>query len=277
MMHQGAPQVHPDFRDLLSTSKPKSTGSRPFGKPLPDNHVHNACRIPSPPMTVDREGRTNDLDAHAIRAAMTAVSKYKTRNPFEIIEYRNIILRDICRFKNLLGYYVYYNRDEFIGINTNASYEDQKSAAAHELGHALVDGPKAADGHPFQDTRFYSTSNARAELRANTFAAELLLPDDFVLERIGYYEYNEMRIEIERQLPIGCSRDYRAKKYMEMMQDFYYTYGSLGTPRTIAAEAGVEEHLVDFKLRILSDNKNIELPQPPELESDFLKDVLKRH
>lgn len=68
---------------------------------------------------------------------------------------------------------------EYIGINPNCSKQQRRSALAHELGHAIFDRKHAASGQAFQDTYFYSLSNAKAERRANTFAAELLLSDDY--------------------------------------------------------------------------------------------------
>ncbi|MFR1286974.1 MAG: ImmA/IrrE family metallo-endopeptidase [Subdoligranulum sp.] len=62
---------------------------------------------------------------------------------------------------------------EYIGINPNCSKQQRRSALAHELGHAIFDRKHAASGQAFQDTYFYSLSNAKAERRANTFAAEL--------------------------------------------------------------------------------------------------------
>ncbi len=96
---------------------------------------------------------------------------------------------------------------EYIGINPNCSKQQRRSALAHELGHAIFDRKHAASGQAFQDTYFYSLSNAKAERRANTFAAELLLSDDDVLKPIGFYEFNADRLQMEASLLRNCQID----------------------------------------------------------------------
>lgn len=91
---------------------------------------------------------------------------------------------------------------------------------AHELGHALFDRKHASSGQAFQDTYFYSLDNSKAERRANTFAAELLLADDAILEPIDYYEYTADLKQLEVNLPSRCSSAYRAMKYQELLQEF---------------------------------------------------------
>lgn len=145
---------------------------------------------------------------------------------------------------------------------------------AHELGHALFDRKHASSGQTFQDTYFYSLDNSKAERRANTFAAELLLSDDAVLEPIGYYEYAVDQKQLEANLPSRCSSAYRAMKYQELLQEFQYAHSGLITLDEIARMNSIEKHYVDFKLNILAD-KGYQLPFLPELHNDFLKDSLK--
>lgn len=137
-----------------------------------------------------------------------------------------------------------------------------------------AEGTDAASGQAFQDTYFYSLSNAKAERRANTFAAELLLSDDDVLKPIGFYEFNADRLQMEASLPTHCSSTYRALKYHELLQDFQYTHTGFATLEEIAQMAGIEKNFVDFKLNILTA-KGYQLPAVPELKSNFLKDSMK--
>lgn len=214
------------------------------------------------------------MNTRAIDMADAVVRRYKTRDPEEIISRRATKLKDIRYCHDLLGYYTVLLNCEYIGINTNCTNAQRVSAMAHELGHALFDRKHASSGQTFQDTYFYSLDNSKAERRANTFAAELLLADDAVLEPIGYYEYTADRKQLEANLPSRCSSAYRAMKYQELLQEFQYAHSGLITLDEIARMNSIEKHFVDFKLNILAD-KGYQLPFLPELHNDFLKDSLK--
>ena len=206
--------------------------------------------------------------------ADAVVRRYKTRDPEEIISRRAINLKEIRYCHDLLGYYTVLLNCEYIGINSNCTKAQRVSAMAHELGHALFDRKHASSGQAFQDTYFYSLDNSKAERRANTFAAELLLADDAVLEPIGYYEYAADQKQLEANLPSRCSSAYRAMKYQELLQEFQYAHSGLVTLDEIAQMNSIEKHFVDFKLNILAD-KGYQLPFLPELHNDFLKDSMK--
>ncbi len=214
------------------------------------------------------------MNTCAIDMADAVVRRYKTRDPEEIISRRAINLKEIRYCHDLLGYYTVLLNCEYIGINSNCTNAQRVSAMAHELGHALFDRKHASSGQAFQDTYFYSLDNSKAERRANTFAAELLLADDAVLEPIGYYEYAADQKQLEANLPSRCSSAYRAMKYQELLQEFQYAHSGLVTLDEIARMNSIEKHFVDFKLNILAD-KGYQLPFLPELHNDFLKDSMK--
>lgn len=214
------------------------------------------------------------MNTRAIDMADAVVRRYKTHDPEEIISQRAIKLKDIRYCHDLLGYYTVILNCEYIGINTNCTNAQRVSAMAHELGHALFDRKHASSGQAFQDTYFYSLDNSKAERRANTFAAELLLADDAVLEPIGYYEYTADLKQLEANLPPHCASAYRAMKYQELLQEFQYAHSGLITLDEIARMNSIEKHFVDFKLNILAD-KGYQLPFLPELHNDFLKDSMK--
>ena len=133
------------------------------------------------------------MNTRAIDMADAVVRRYKTRDPEEIISRRAIKLKDIRYCHDLLGYYT-------VILNCDCTNAQRVSAMAHELGHALFDRKHASSGQAFQDTYFYSLDNSKTERRANTFAAELLLADDAVLEPIGYYEYTADRVHLEANI-----------------------------------------------------------------------------
>ena len=136
----------------------------------------------------------------SIRMADFAVKKYKTRDPFEIIEQRNIRLRMFTTMPTLLGYFTVVNRKQDIGINANARNEEQIIAAGHELGHSFLDYRIAASGTHFEDTMAYSINNSVCERNANLFDAELLLNDDYLLELIHYDDYQKVTSYIQMHI-----------------------------------------------------------------------------
>lgn len=108
---------------------------------------------------------------------MKIVKKHGTTNPFEIAKRKDIIVlfEDLG---NTLGFYNTYKRFKFIHINNRIDETTQRFVCAHELGHALLH-PKA--NTPFlRNKTFFSVD--RLEIEANTFAVELLLPDEMISE-----------------------------------------------------------------------------------------------
>lgn len=108
---------------------------------------------------------------------MKIVKKHGTTNPFEIAKRKDIIVlfEDLG---NTLGFYNTYKRFKFIHINNKIDETTQRFVCAHELGHALLH-PKA--NTPFlRNKTFFSVD--RLEIEANTFAVELLLPDEMISE-----------------------------------------------------------------------------------------------
>ncbi|WP_242276976.1 ImmA/IrrE family metallo-endopeptidase [Bacillus cereus group sp. BfR-BA-01446] len=108
---------------------------------------------------------------------MKIVKKHGTTNPFEIAKRKDIIVlfEDLG---NTLGFYNTYKRFKFIHINNRIDETTQRFVCAHELGHALLH-PKA--NTPFlRNKTFFSVD--RLEVEANTFAVELLLPDEMISE-----------------------------------------------------------------------------------------------
>ncbi|MGX5506043.1 ImmA/IrrE family metallo-endopeptidase [Bacillus toyonensis] len=105
------------------------------------------------------------------------VKKHSTANPFEIAKRKNILVlfEDLG---NTLGFYNTYKRFKFIHINNRIDESIQRFVCAHELGHALL--------HPKANTPFLRNKTLfsidRLEIEANTFAVELLLPDEMISE-----------------------------------------------------------------------------------------------
>lgn len=124
------------------------------------------------------------MNIHKLTNAI--VRKYHTRNPFDIIREKNVILI-FAPLKDVRGFYQYFQRNHIIYIDENLSMHEKAFVCAHELGHMLLH--KKANA-VFMDTRTFFNTN-KYELEANLFAAELLIPDDIILE-YHYYTTEQL-------------------------------------------------------------------------------------
>lgn len=207
------------------------------------------------------------MDAQILKTASYLVRKYKTRNPFEIMDQRYMDYGYTYRYPHLLGYYCVINGERFVRINGNASKQDQMEAAMHELGHDIFDYKDACSGMTFQDTFFFSRSNSMRERRANLMSAEVLIEDNDVLDPIGYYKYTEFYKE-ERNRHDDLAK--RVLDYYTAME-FGERYGSdFLTTEQLAQTLGHNQDLIEYKMKALLV-KGYELPVTPELKSDYLK------
>lgn len=114
------------------------------------------------------------------KTAINIAARYNTTNPFDIARERNIrILHQ--PLKTTLGFYVRYRRFQNIILKDDLPDEMQRFVCAHELGHSILH----ADLNVPKLTRYTLFSADKFELQANTFAVELLLPDELLREDPG--------------------------------------------------------------------------------------------
>lgn len=129
------------------------------------------------------------------------VKKYNTRNPFEIADALkiNYITGPIGTCS---GCYMYMKRHRCIFINDELGESEMKMVMAHELGHAIMH--RKENCYFIRNHTFLST--AQIEKEANTFAAELLIPDSIIFDNPGYTKsqiarlvgYNEKLMEFKK-------------------------------------------------------------------------------
>ena len=127
--------------------------------------------------------------------------RYNSRNPFEIIKNLNVILV-YYPLKDVRGFYQYFQRNNIIYIDENLSENEQIMVCAHEVGHMILHKNSNA---LFMDTRTHFVTT-KYENEANTFAAELLIPDSIILDNPGMTKsqiarlsgYNEKIMEFKK-------------------------------------------------------------------------------
>ena len=129
------------------------------------------------------------------------IKKYGTRNPYELCDYTNVLLQ-IGDLGDALGCYLLIKRQKCILLNERIlGTPMEKVVLGHELGHSRM--------HWKNDCYFYGStffSKSREENEANTFAAELLIPDELIYENPGMTKsqiarlagYNEKIMDFKR-------------------------------------------------------------------------------
>lgn len=115
------------------------------------------------------------------KLANRLAKQHDSRNPFEIIKGMNVILLFVP-LNGVRGFYQYFQRNNIIYIDESLPRHKQLWVCAHELGHMLLH--KKAN-MIFMDTYTGFNTN-KYEIEANTFAAELLIPDEFLIENQEY-------------------------------------------------------------------------------------------
>lgn len=103
--------------------------------------------------------------------------KYKTRNPFEILQGLNAILV-FAPLIDTRAFYQYFQRNNIIYIDENLPRHEQAFECAHEMGHMFLH--KKANTI-FMDTRT-ELNTCRYEREADLFAMSLLVSDDMIAE-----------------------------------------------------------------------------------------------
>lgn len=115
-----------------------------------------------------------------LKKVTSIVTKFNTRNPFEICDGLNINIY----YKNLghsvKAFYFYQSRIKNIIINTCNDDINSNMLCAHELGHAILHNDIATSFACLNNAMFDLTR--KTELEANLFAAELLISDEVLLE-----------------------------------------------------------------------------------------------
>ena len=130
-----------------------------------------------------------------LNEAASLLKKYKTRNPFELADYLNInvLYRPLG---NLKGLYIYSRRSRYISINNSLDKHFQRIVCTHEIGHDRFHRHLAKINPQAQQLISYDVSS-KPEREANIFTAEILLPDDDVIQMLNNEDMNFFRIAKE--------------------------------------------------------------------------------
>lgn len=103
--------------------------------------------------------------------------KFNTRNPFEIADFLNIEVQ-IGPLGSRCGCYMFLKNHRCIFLSEKLSEHEMELVMAHELGHAIMH--RKGNCYFIRNKTLLLTS--KTEIEANTFAAELLIPDEVIQE-----------------------------------------------------------------------------------------------
>ena len=108
------------------------------------------------------------MSAYIEAAAIETLRKYKTADPFEILD---LIKADVqfADMGTLRGLYHYVRRNVYVYIDCRLDLYNKKAVAAHELAHYVL---HRTENRLFLNSSLYSSS--RFEREANEFAAYLM-------------------------------------------------------------------------------------------------------
>ncbi|MCI8283805.1 MAG: ImmA/IrrE family metallo-endopeptidase [Firmicutes bacterium] len=119
------------------------------------------------------------MKANIKQIVLYHIKKFDTHNPFELADYLNIEYL-IGPLGSRCGCYMYLKRHRCIFLNENLSDTEMQLVMSHELGHAIL--------HRKQNCYFIRNKTLlsvdKIEKEANSFAAELLIPDEELSEYI---------------------------------------------------------------------------------------------
>lgn len=122
--------------------------------------------------------------------AQRLVKRCGTRNPFKICREANIHVY-VTELGSLKGMYSYIKRNRWAFLNENLSEQMTRIVLAHEIGHDQLHR-ELAKGQMLQEFTMFSMTSV-TEYEANIFAAEILLPDEDMLE-LCYAGYSNIQI-----------------------------------------------------------------------------------
>ncbi|WP_242979873.1 ImmA/IrrE family metallo-endopeptidase [Eubacterium ramulus] len=103
------------------------------------------------------------------------IRKYKTRDPFKIMDNMHVIVGESSSFQKLKGFCFMSCKTIYVQISSFLSEEEKQIVAAHELGHIILHRTQLKIA-PMKDDTLYNMQD-NTEYQANLFAADLLLSD----------------------------------------------------------------------------------------------------
>lgn len=117
------------------------------------------------------------------------VRKFNTRDPFELADYLHVEVI-IGPLGSRSGCYMFLKNHKCVFLNEDLEEYERMLVMAHELAHSIMH--RKENCYFIRNKTLLLTS--RTETEANTFAAELLIPDDLIYDHPGISKSQLARI-----------------------------------------------------------------------------------
>ncbi|MED9949689.1 MAG: ImmA/IrrE family metallo-endopeptidase [Roseburia faecis] len=108
------------------------------------------------------------------------VRKFNTRNPYDLAKSLNVEVQ-IGELGSRAGCYMFLKNHKCVFLNEDLEENEMRLVMAHELAHSIMH--RKENCYFIRNKTLLLTS--KMEIEANTFAAELLIPDELILENPG--------------------------------------------------------------------------------------------
>lgn len=144
------------------------------------------------------------MKAHDVKQLVAYyVRKFDTRNPFELADHLNVEVQT-GPLGSRAGCYMFLKNHKCIFLNENLEEHERTLVMAHELAHSIMH--RKENCYFIRNKTLMLTS--KIEIEANKFAAELLIPDNLMIENPGMTKtqiatlagYNEKIMEFKEGL-----------------------------------------------------------------------------
>lgn len=108
------------------------------------------------------------------------VRKFNTRNPYDLARYLNVEVQ-VGELGSRAGCYMFLKNHKCVFLNEDLEENEMRLVMAHELAHSIMH--RKENCYFIRNKTLLLTS--KMEIEANTFTAELLIPDELILENPG--------------------------------------------------------------------------------------------
>lgn len=130
------------------------------------------------------------MDELILKKVIQLKNKYRTNDPFELLEELGVTIKYNDDFSRLKAFYFIMLGIPYVVINDRLDQNEKKIVAAHELGHHVLH-KHLAKTEPIREIELYDMKSS-PEYEANLFASELLVEDseieDILKEEPDYFK-----------------------------------------------------------------------------------------
>lgn len=121
------------------------------------------------------------MKAHDVKRLVAYyVKKYNTRNPFELADYLGVEAQT-GQLGESSWFYMFLKNHKCVFLNEDLEEHERTLVMAHELAHSIMH--RKENCYFIRNRTLMLTS--KIEIEANTFAAELLIPDEIIMGNPG--------------------------------------------------------------------------------------------